>query len=160
MSDEPALTPDLQALIVARVAAGSRFDKAVMAAVPDHPDARLLWKRWDFRARKGHEPYATLVRTMRAARAALLEGQVQKIAGADDWRAAAWLLERFDKTRFALTNKVLVETHTRDALQAALRRLKDALPRDEYTRVLRILAAPSGGPEGTAGVGDDTDASH
>ena len=77
---------------------------AVAAQAAGLSKATIL--RWLERGRKGRDvpkPYRELVRRVETARA---QGQLAILAGiaraaADDWRAAAWLLERSDPDRWA-----------------------------------------------------------
>jgi hypothetical protein len=52
------------------------------------------------------------------------------IAGADDWRASAWLLERYDPEHFPQRPEVQVTTHVHQGAEVAplLQKLVSAKP--------------------------------
>jgi Homeodomain-like domain len=89
----PALTPEIEARIVAAVSAGAHLSVAARAAGV----SRQTLHRW--RARGAAEPEGPYHRLAEALERAEAEAEVRQVAliaraGQTQWRAAAWLLSR------------------------------------------------------------------
>lgn len=113
MSRPIKLTPEVHERICALVRAGNFRETASAAA---GIDARTL-RNWLRRGAEGEEPFATFstdldeAETVAEARNVAIIGAAAK----DDWRAAAWWLERKASARWAKTvvsNVVTTETPT------------------------------------------------
>lgn len=86
------LTPETQQRICGFVQAGAPLPYACVAA-------GIPWrtcKQWLQRGRRGEQPYAAFVDAWHAAKATWVAASVMRVtaAGAKDWKATAWLLER------------------------------------------------------------------
>jgi hypothetical protein len=89
----PALTPEVEARIVAAVSAGAHLSVAARAAGV----SRQTLHRWRARgAAEAEGPYHELARALERAEAEAELRQVAQIARAaqSEWRAGAWLLSR------------------------------------------------------------------
>jgi hypothetical protein len=86
------LTPRIQEIICATIAAGNYF--SVAAAAAGISESTL--QKWRRRGRRGEEPYAALNAAIEAADRDCEIALVAKVKAAadDDWRAAAMMLER------------------------------------------------------------------
>lgn len=118
MAGSLTLTPEVQERICLLVSAGVPLPRAT-------PMAGIPWntaKTWAAKGRDGIEPYDAYVDAIEAARAAFTCGLVDKIQAAtnDDWKAAAWMLERRDKA-FVKTEGRKVEAKVEHAGGVAVR---------------------------------------
>ena len=84
---------------------GLAFSTACRAAGV-HPNTYYLWKK---KAEAGDEPYATSYRKLLEARAqgeAELAQVIVNAAKTDDWKAAAWMLERRNKKTWGKNDQI------------------------------------------------------
>jgi hypothetical protein len=111
--------------------------------------SEALWYKWLAAGREGKQPFQELVEAIKAA-----EGEAEAVAvgrinaAAKDprhWTAAAWFLERKHPERFSQTVKV--QQQVQQELDAALAKLREKLPAEEYERVLSALSDGEAGEE-------------
>ena len=124
--------------IVDLVRAGNYLDTAATAAGL-HRTTLHRWLRQGREQKRGM--YRKFLNTVEKAQAESESRDVALIAkaSADDWRAAAWRLERKAPRRYGLRIQVGVQ----EELEAALDRLKAGLEPEVYERVLELLSAES-----------------
>lgn len=98
------LTPGLQETICKLVQSGATVPHACAAAGVSWNTA----KDWMTPAFSGREPYKSFCDAVGKARAKWAAGSAMAItkAGKDDWRAAAWMLEKLCPDEFASASKV------------------------------------------------------
>ena len=126
------LTPETQARIVSAVRCGASFKNACVAA----GISERTFQRW--RQKGEHQGAKTEYRRFwRDLTQAEQEGQTARLAiiqeaARNDWRAAAWLLERMDPERFSLRYKIehsgKVGSPVADSIRADLDRLMTEHP--------------------------------
>lgn len=94
--------------------------------------------------RKSEETFVQFFQSVTRARGNAEASAVEKIkdAGEEDWRAAAWFLERRYSSRWANTQRV--EVQVREELEAALDKLEASLDSDTFEAVAEILAGEGG----------------
>ena len=83
--------------------------------------------------------YAAFLRDVNSATAACMRRGLLLVnqAAADDWKPAAWLLERRFPNQFA--PKQMIEVRTQEAVEEILEALSRRLPNDIYVRVLHAV---------------------
>lgn len=99
MGRAPSLTPEVQTNILRAVAAGGRvYEAAALAGVP-----KATFTDWCRKGRAGLAPYAALVDALDAARAGHSATLISSVleGAKDDWRAAAYLLDRQEAQKAA-----------------------------------------------------------
>jgi DNA invertase Pin-like site-specific DNA recombinase len=119
---DPKLTPEVQKIIVDRVAAGVPLKFAAQGAGISE---RTLMA-WLAKGRQGKNGYAALLAAVKKAEADAIArnvGLIQK-EGAKTWTAAAWMLERRHPEEFASNRRDVAELRRE---LAELRRLLDKL---------------------------------
>lgn len=129
------LTPWVHERIVALLREGNFRDVAAAAAgVPPH---RLRW--WLMRGERaapGDEPYVRFADDVAAAEALTEARDVALVskAATDDWKAAAWRLERASPSRWAARVRIEVDHQ----LNLFLDQLSAALPPEDFARVTAV----------------------
>lgn len=102
---------------------------------------------WIQRGEQGKKPYDDFARKVAEARAHFVTQAVRMIkAGAPNWKALAWLLERTRPRQFG----TLVRVHVDEELQEFLERAKKQFDADVYEQILACAA----GELGRAGAGE------
>jgi hypothetical protein len=141
------LTPDVHAAIVAHVAAGNYYGVAAEAAGIDP----RTFKRWRDQGAEDLElgletPFALLSEALARAQAEAESRMVRILEShaLEDWRAAAWRLERRAPERWARRDKV-------DQTVTHISRPRDVTPddsaRDRIIELLRTATAPPAGAD-------------
>jgi hypothetical protein len=130
MPRKTRLTPELQKQICGFVNAGAPIPHACEAAgVPWY-----TCKDWLKKGRAGRRPYAEFVEAIEEAKGKWVAGATMRItkASAEDWRAAAWLLERrveefrppLQQTELAVAGKLDITTSAKASVTAKLDELR------------------------------------
>ncbi len=133
------LTPALATQLCKYLTLGMSPPKAAeMCGV--HRNTMRYWLRRGEREwlEKGSH-YAAFLRDVNSATAACMRRGLLLVnqAAADDWKPAAWLLERRFPTEFA--PKAMVEVRTQETVEDILEALSRRLPHDIYLRVLSAV---------------------
>ena len=140
----PKLDPALTDRLVALIRAGNYLEVAATAA-GIHRSTLHRWLRLGREQKRGR--YRKFLNAVEKAQAESESRDVAIIAKAasDDWKAAAWRLERKQPRRYGPRVAVSVQQE----LDAVLDRLKKGLDAMTYEKVLALMAA-----EDDAGVGN------
>jgi len=133
-----SLTPEVHARIVESLRLGNYKETAAAEA---GVSSRTL-RRWYGRGAKGEEPYAGFLADSLAAEAEAESRDVKRLAdhGRDDWRAAAWRLERKHPDRWGLHLKVEIRQELEKIIDVAERVLEP----DAFTSLLNALNDSAG----------------
>ena len=125
--------------LVDLVRAGNYLDTAA-TAVGIHKTTLHRWLRLG--RKQKHGLYRKFLNAVEKAQAESESRDVALIANAssDDWRAAAWRLERKAPQRYGLRVQVGVQ----EELEGVLDRLKNGLDPAVYEKVLELMAAEEG----------------
>lgn len=104
------LTPELQALVVAHLAAGNYLETAAQAAGVD----KTTLYDWLKKGSTGKEPYAGFSHAVVDAQAKAEARDVQRMDahGFTNWQAVAWRLERRHPDRWGRKERVEVQQET------------------------------------------------
>lgn len=132
------LTPDCKKRLLQALAAGNYYEPACAYAGIDYS----TFRRWMLRGEKESKgEFCEFCEVVQRAIAQSEIASVAKIKKAeeDDWRAAAWLLERRFSDRWASTQKVKIEVEKE--LEKTLAALEGKMPPDIYAQLLEALAA-------------------
>ena len=132
----PKIEPALTERIVALIRAGNYLETAA-TAVGIHRSTLHRWLRYGRDQTRGR--YRKFLTHVQRAQAESESRDVALIAKAasDDWRAAAWRLERKAPRRFGPR----VQQAVQQELDAVLTRLEKGLSPEVYDRVLQLIAA-------------------
>ena len=146
----PKLDQVLTQRLVDLLRAGNYLEVAAIA-VGVHRSTLHRWMKYGREQQRGR--YRKFLTSVEKAQAEAESRDVALIARAatDDWRAAAWRLERKQPRRYGPRVAVSVQQE----LDAVLHRLKKGLDRETYEKVLELLAAEDPVVPGT-GDGEDT----
>jgi len=150
----PKFDPQVTQRIVDLIRAGNYLEVAATAA-GIHSTTLHRWLRLGRAQRRGQ--YRRFVTAVQKAQAEAESRDVALIAKAasEDWRAAAWRLERKAPRRYGA--RVLVSVQ--EELEAVLERLKQGLDDATYGRVLELMASEEGSlsalPQGDSGADQD-----
>ena len=138
------LTPELKERFLSAIAAGSHYEPACAYAGIAYSTFREWMQRGigTNRRRASNQEYADFAEAVQGAEAKGELSAIASIRGAskDDWRAAAWMLERRHSDRWASTQKVKVQVE--QAVDAELNLLFGALADDDLISAevkLRII---------------------
>lgn len=129
-------SPALAEQIVASVRAGNFRTTAAGAAGIDQKTLRE-WVHKGDKQRDGH-PLKEFGKALRKAEKHAQATMVMRInkAGAEDWKAIAWILERLNPRKYGLKVRVEVERE----MDEMLGKLQRHLPPAEYERALHALS--------------------
>src|SRR5512140_887780 len=132
----PKLEPALTQRLVDLIRAGNYLEVAATAA-GIHRSTLHRWMRHGRAQQRGR--YRKFLSAVEKAQAESESRDVAIIAKAasDDWKAAAWRLERKQPRRYGPRVAVSVQQE----LDAVLDRLKKGLPPETYEKVLELMAA-------------------
>lgn len=135
------LTLEVRTKLLQALVAGNQYRPAC-AFAGIHYHTFLNWMKQGEAATKGE-----FVDFLDSVQRAVAQGEIASVAKIkraedEDWRAAAWMLERRHPERWANTQKVQVEV--RKELSQALDKLEESLPPELYDRVLAVLADDDG----------------
>ena len=130
----PKLDPVVTHRIVDLIRAGNYLEVAA-SATGIHRTTLHRWMRHGRGQKRGR--YKKFLNAVEKAQAEAESRDVALIAKAagDDWRAAAWRLERRSPKKYGPRVQVSIE----DALQGAVERLKTGLDEATYLKVLQLL---------------------
>jgi len=132
----PKLDPATTQRIVDLIRAGNYLEVAATAA-GIHRSTLYRWLRHGRDQQRGR--YRKFLTQVEKAQA---EGESRDVAliakaASEDWRAAAWRLERKAPRRYGLRVQLAVQQE----LDAVLGRLEKGLPSETYEQVLQLMAA-------------------
>jgi transposase len=132
----PKLDPHVTQKICDLIRAGNYFEVAATAAGV-HRSTVHRWMRHGREQKRGR--YKKFLTAVEKAQAEAESRDVALIAKAasEDWRAAAWRLERKAPRRYGTR----VQQAVQQELEAVLSRLEKGLPVDVYEKVLQLIAA-------------------
>ena len=141
----PKLDPALTQRLVDLLRAGNYLEVAA-TAVGIHRSTIHRWMRLGRKQVRGR--YRKFLTSVEKAQAEAESRDVALIAKAasDDWRAAAWRLERKQPRRYGPRVAVSVQQE----LDAVLDRPKKGLPLETYEKVLELMAADGALVPGTS----------
>ena len=126
------LTPELKERFLNAIAAGSHYEPACAYAGIAYSTFREWMQRGigTNRRRASNQEYADFAEAVQGAEAKGELSAIASIRGAskDDWRAAAWMLERRHSDRWASTQKVKIQVE--QAVDAELNLLFSAIADD------------------------------
>jgi len=138
------LTPELKEKFLSAIVAGSHYEPACAYVGICYGTFRMWMQRGQgtHKNRKPSQEYVDFVEAVQGAEAKGELSAIASIRGAskDDWRAAAWMLERRHSDRWASTQKVKVQVE--QAVDAELNLLFGALADDDLISAevkLRII---------------------
>ncbi len=132
----PKLEPATTQRVVELIRAGNYLEVAATAA-GIHRSTLYRWMRHGRDQKRGR--YRKFLNQVEKAQAEAESRDVALIAKAasEDWRAAAWRLERKAPRRYGPGVQLAVQQE----LDAVLGRLEKGLPPDQYDKVLQLIAA-------------------
>jgi hypothetical protein len=132
----PKLDPALTQRLVDLIRAGNYLEVAATAA-GIHRSTLHRWMRLGRGQKRGRfHKFLTAVQKAQAESESRDVAIIAK-AASDDWKAAAWRLERKQPRRYGPRVGVMVQQE----LDAVLDRLKKGLPPEWYEKVLELMAA-------------------
>jgi transposase len=142
----PKLDPAMTQRIIDLIRAGNYLEVAATAA-GIHRSTLYRWMRHGRDQKRGR--YRKFLSQVEKAQAEAEARDVAIIAKAapDDWRAAAWRLERKAPRRYGPRVQLAVQQE----LEAVLGRLEKGLPPETYEKVLQIMTAEDNDPPAPAG---------
>jgi len=126
------LTPELKEKFLSAIVAGSHYEPACAYVGICYGTFRMWMQRGQgtHKNRKPSQEYVDFVEAVQGAEAKGELSAIASIRGAskDDWRAAAWMLERRHSDRWASTQKVKIQVE--QAVDAELNLLFSAIADD------------------------------
>ena len=136
------LTPERKQKILAAVRCGASYKSACLAA----GICEKTFQNWRRRASEPGSP-AKYVRFLRELQSAEEEGQVARLATIQrasqrDWKAAAWLLERLDPTRWSVRYQIEHRFGETERFFRTMEELKQASAGPVEDPIERWLAEP------------------